>query len=378
MGIPGTCGANTRRQLLRLGLRACAASSVANLLPVRLNAQTGTRSLVCIYLAGGNDSNNLVVPMSQYPGYSSSRGNLAIQIADLLPASSVDGAELGFHPSTAGLRDLFNVGALAVAANIGELPARAAGTLDPDVAYIKNGFLTSRWAATFSGAYVGAFANGAVTGFLGPSGDPNALNFLGTNASNGRGAILGVANGNSPKLSTVFPSTAIGRQLLQVAKVLKSGVTNGIQNRMFFAVHGDYDTHQDQLNRQAQLLSQLSDAMRSFYAATVEIGVAHSVTTFTDSPFGRTMKSNQTGGSDHGWGSHQLIMGGSVFGAKVYGQFPRFQLGGSQDATGAGVWLPTISRSTYAAALATWNGSPRGAIYAALPDADLAALPFLA
>ncbi len=378
MEMPDKFGVRTRRELLDLGLRACAISSVASILPSQLDAQISSRVLVCIYLDGGNDGNNLIVPMSQYGSYSNSRGGLAIPAADLLPSRSVDGEDLGFHPASAGLRDLFDLGALAIVANVGSMRSPMANTLDPDVAYIKGGFFTSRWAATLSNAYTGAFANGAVTGFLGQSGHPNALNFLGTNASSSAKAITGIANSASIRIATPFPATSIGKQLLEVARVLKSGATDSTRNRLFFAVHGSYDTRQDQLNRQAQLLGQLSDAMSAFYAATVEIGLLHAVTTFTDSPFGRTLKSNNTGGSDRGWGSHQIVMGGSVFGRKIYGQFPVLQLGSPQDISGSGVWSPTTLRSSYAAALASWNGSSHGAIYQALPDADLAGIPFVA
>jgi uncharacterized protein (DUF1501 family) len=370
METPHKPGVRTRRQLLDLGLRTCALSSVASILPTQLPAQTNSRVLVCIYLAGGNDSHNLVVPMSQYSSYAVSRGSLAIAAGDLLPSRAVDDVDLGFHPATGGLRNLFDLAPLAVIANVGELRAPLANSLDPDVAYIKGGFFTSRWAATLSGAYSAGLANGAVAGFPGASGSSNGLTFLGANGASSKAAILKIADSASTKIQTQFPSTPIGQQLLQVVRVLKSGATNGVGNRMFFAVHGNYDTHHDQLNRQASLLGQLSDAMSAFYAATVEIGVAHSVTTFTDSPFGRTLKSNQTGGTDHGWSSHQLVMGGSVLGRKVYGQFPDLQVGSGKDVSGSGVWAPTILRSSYTAALATWNGASRGAVSAALPEQD--------
>ena len=65
----------------------------------------------------------------------------------------------------------------------------------------------------------------------------------------------------------------------------------------------------------------MSSALKAFYDATVELGVASQVTTFTASDFGRTYISNGEG-SDHGWGAHHLVLGGAVTGGRFYGQLP--------------------------------------------------------
>src|SRR5471030_317700 len=89
--------------------------------------------------------------------------------------------------------------------------------------------------------------------------------------------------------------------------------------------------------------------MNAFYSATVELGCADKVTTFTGSDFGRTYSSNGDG-SDHGWGSHHLIMGGAVKGGDIYGKMPDFSLNGPDD-TGRGRWIPTTSVDEYSAHL---------------------------
>ena len=174
----------------------------------------------------------------------------------------------------------------------------------------------------------------------------------------------------SPVITTPFPSpsTSISRQLLQVARLIKASIdpTAGInmKRQIFFCQIGGFDTHSSQIGGQTTLLSQVSAAMRAFYDATVELGVANNVTTFTLSDFGRTLQSSGAGaqaGSDHGWGNHHFIMGGSVLGGRFFGTYPTLALGGPNDtntpgSSARGRWIPTTSVEQYAATLATWYG----------------------
>ena len=82
-----------------------------------------------------------------------------------------------------------------------------------------------------------------------------------------------------------------------------------------------------------------------FYDATVEMGLPQSVTTFTASDFGRTYAINGDG-SDHGWGSHQFVMGGAVQGGDFYGTFPTLAVNGPDD-TGQGRWIPASAGGYY-------------------------------
>ena len=128
-------GSTTRRQFLRQA--ACAGvgygavtSAVLDLF--KLNAAAAPlstsdyRALVCVFLRGGNDANNVVVPMgSAYSMYAAPRGGLAVPTASLLPIAPINPDEraYGLHPALAGMQSLFDSGKLALLFNVGPLVA---------------------------------------------------------------------------------------------------------------------------------------------------------------------------------------------------------------------------------------------------------------
>ena len=183
-----------------------------------------------------------------------------------------------------------------------------------------------------------------------------------------------VAQGLSTvQLQTAFPAAnALGDQLNMVAQLIGARNSLGAKRQVFMVSLGGFDLH-DYLNtKHAPLLQQIDDALSAFYKATVELGVADKVTAFTASDFGRTLASNGDG-SDHGWGSHHLMVGGAVKGAAFYGTAPPISITDTmapddQWHVGQGRLLPSTSVDQYAATLAKWFGVADSEMGALLPN----------
>ncbi len=166
---------------------------------------------------------------------------------------------------------------------------------------------------------------------------------------------LSAALAGAPALTTPFATdNPLAMQLRMVARTINARQALGAKRQVFFVSIGGFDLHDFLVAQHPGLLTQVSGALKSFYDATVEMGVANQVTSFTASDFGRTLSSNGDG-SDHGWGSHHLVMGGAVQGGRYYGQLPDMTVNGAHD-VGQGRLLPTTSVDQLAATLASWMG----------------------
>jgi uncharacterized protein (DUF1501 family) len=396
------------------------------------------KALVCVFLFGGNDSNNMVVPLSSsgYASYQQIRSVLALPQTALLPINPPSpGSPFGFHPKFPELQSLFNQKHLAVLANVGTLVRpttrtqfrQGQATLPHNLfshsdqqAQMQTAALdgsgqtgwAGRTADKIQSIYGGnfptiislagtnIFCEGLVARAIQSSGSPTKLlsGFGSSAESQSRMSALqslltfdtGVsliqaassttsnalqdskaladAIAGAPALATVFPSTGLANQLKQVAQIISVRSALGLQRQIYFVSLGGFDTHSDQLNAQNGLYTQLSQAMNAFYQATVEIGAASQVTSFTLSDFSRTYQPDSTSGSDHAWGGHHLIMGGGVHGGDFFGTFPTLALGGPDDATNEGRWIPTTSLDQYAGTLANWFGVPTADLPTIFPN----------
>ena len=116
----------SRRGFIRIGAATVGTLALRpfGLLPA-MAATSGPdyRALVCVFLFGGNDSNNTVLPTddTNFSAYQSIRGSLALTTSELSPVTSVSGAPYGFHSKLAEVASLFSSKELAVVANTGPL-----------------------------------------------------------------------------------------------------------------------------------------------------------------------------------------------------------------------------------------------------------------
>lgn len=439
--------ANERRRFLvgagRIALGSAAAMATLGQLQMAHAATRPTekyKALVCVYLFGGNDSYNMLVPRtaSAYASYTAARPALAEPLANLLPitpGAGAGGIEWGLHPSMPELRTLFEGGRAALLGNVGPLvtPTTRADyqarrvPLPPELfshvdqqAYSMSmgsetaaragwgGRIADRLQAAGFGSALGlpisltlsganAWLAGSESGMyaLGSSG-PSRLDaslrtptdnrttarrdafnrlldaaqrdgsaFVREHGRTNRRAIdfsesvFAAVNG-APAISTPFPTDASGRvtrfgeTLRTVARTIAARGALGQRRQVFFVGIGGWDTHDGQPVSHPNLLAQVSQGLTAFYNATVELGVAQDVTTFTMTDFGRTLNNNGDG-TDHGWGGHSWIVGGDVVGRRIYGAMHDYALGSALD-VGRGRMIPTTAVEQLGSTMARWFG----------------------
>jgi uncharacterized protein (DUF1501 family) len=449
------------------------------------------KALVCIFLAGGNDSNNLIVPTltTEYNSYAAIRTPvLAIPQSSLLPISPLvsDGHGYGLHPCCTELQNLFGTGKLALLFNTGTLvyPMTRAqyqsGAVQRPPQLFSHADQVTQWqtsvpdqpaltgwggrcadllnavqpgapvslSVTLAGANTFEVGNAVSQYSVSTAGAVSLQNVSGArlqaltnilglpyqnlqaqayadvaNHSINTGALLNsaiqatadpVSTPASQFWTTPFPgsgsfqvvtptsgakfNSSLGPQLKMIARLIEAGSRPvagggfGMKRQIFFCQVGGYDLHSGQTDvpaggsvlhgAHANLFAELSQCMNAFQSAMEQIGRLHGdpafaqrVTAFTSSDFGRTFPSNGQG-SDHGWGSHHLIMGGAVHGQQTYGAFPTLAVNGPDD-TSTGRWIPTIACDQYFSTLAAWFGLNGSDLTTVFPNIGRFATPNL-
>ncbi|WP_086931747.1 DUF1501 domain-containing protein [Agarilytica rhodophyticola] len=410
------------------GAGAYASLSSLGMMNAFAQSNNDYKALVCLFLGGGNDGYNTIIPTdnSAYQQYSDARGPLAIPKGQVraIQGRASDGNSYGVHPSMREVQELYNNGDLCFIGNVGSLiepitrdnfisknkqlppflfshnnQTRFWQSLDIDVPRPRG------WAGKMADAMMAHNQDSPISMNISVAGQnlfqsgnrtqPYIMSRKGVGRMNlfnrdrrrdearipvfeemmsnsyqniyaneyaktaRRAEELSVSVGaalDEVQTFTTQPAqpSALTDTFSTIAKVIAARSTLKMSRQIFFVSLGGWDTHNDQLSRHSELLSNLSKGLKYFYDLTKELNVANKVTTFTAADFGRTLSSNGSG-SDHGWGNHQLVMGGAVRGRRIYGEMPELDFGGSLDA-GRGRLIPTTSIDQYAATLASWYG----------------------
>jgi len=404
----------TRREFLQLSGRGLGLLAFSRFAPAFLvnsagaagpAPETGRPILVLVQLAGGNDGLNTLVPFED-ANYYRLRPTLGIAKEKVLRLNDT----LGLHPSCAALAGLFHDGHLAVVQNVGypnpnrshfrstEIWETASGSSeflpdgwigrymdnacagqpvdahDPVGVHISNGvpqsFLSTHSHPTF-GLLPGAGNRReneenrrlleSLVGRPGPAENDNA-SFLKQTLMDSlvtEKKVQQVLGAYQPSAS--YPTNAFAASLRNVAALIAAG----LPTRVYFVSLSGFDTHSNQANQQANLLTQLSTGLAAFQQDLTAHRLDGQVTTMTFSEFGRRPSENESRGTDHGTAAPLFVMGSKVRGG-LHGTPPSLQIPVNQDLT-----FSTDFRSVYATMLDGWMACPSekvlGAKFATLP-----------
>lgn len=320
--------------------------------------------LIAIFQRGAADGVSLVVPFGDRNYY-----NFRPQIAIPQPAmGNQDGVIdlngfFGFHPSLAPFKPLYDAGHLAVVHAVGSpdttrshfdaqdymesaTPGNKSTTdgwlnrfmqvkREPKASPFRAVSFTSNMPRSLEGAApaiamtnisdfgVRAGSNTQVAkGFeeLYSSSFPDALEGTGKETFE---AVKMLKQANPQRYAAEnradYPKTPFGRSLQQIAQMIKANI--GVE--VAFTDVGGWDTHVNQGSSRGQLANRLQDLSASIAALYTDLGDRmRNIVILTMTEFGRTMKQNGSGGTDHGHASCMFVLGGSVKGGQVYGKWP--------------------------------------------------------
>ena len=402
----------TRRDFIRGGVAAFTVSVAApSFLGDIARAQGArSRSLVVVYLNGGNDALSTVVPYTD-PFYYSRRPGIAIPAAQVLQiGSDGSGRALGLHPRLTGLRDIFNDGRLAVIQRTGyENSSRSHfqgldiwGTADPR-ASSGMGWLgryldtvppdaLSGWSATRDlpralvsrEVSVPAIPDARAYSFNSPNSGAEAMNeraaatriashvpvdrphvaFVNGSARAALETLDRVASVANYTGSTAYPNNGLAQALRTVA----GSIVRGIGTRVYWVQTGGFDTHAGQGAQgggtYGNLMGTYGDAMRAFYEDLRNQGLLGDTLILQFSEFGRRIQENGSQGTDHGAAGVMMAMGGAVRGG-LYGTAASLDPAAGNptlENNGGDVRHETDFRSVYARVLDNWLGANSTAI----------------
>ncbi len=370
-----------------------------------LSAPTQTdHVLVLIQLNGGNDGLNMVIPLDQYDNLANARTNIIIGQDKILKLNGI--TKTGLHPAMTGLQSLYNEGKLQIIQSVGYPQPNFSHFRATDIWLTASGsgtVLNSGWMGRYLNEeytnfpigypntimpdplaiQIGSFVSPAMQGpsvnmgmaITDPTNFYNLINGIQDPAPNTRGgkeltyirqvsqqtqqygAVIKAAAAAVTKQTTYPTGNSLADQLKIVARL----IAGGLKTRVYMVNIGGFDTHSLQVNAgatetgtHANLLGKVSDAIRAFMDDLKYQNASKRVVGMTFSEFGRRIKSNSSGGTDHGAAAPLLIFGDSVQ-QGILGNSPTI---GSVITTNDNVPMQYDFRSVYASLLSQWFCSP--------------------
>jgi uncharacterized protein (DUF1501 family) len=402
----------TRRDFIRGGVAAFTVSFTAPAFLSDIARAQGvrSRSLVVVYLGGGNDSLNTVVPY-QDPFYYSRRPTIAVPAGQVLQiGSDTSGRSLGLHPRLTGLRSIFNEGRLAIIQRTGYQNSSRShfqgfdiwGTANPSAPatsgwlgrYLESvprdvlcGWCTTREvprALLSRDVSVPGIADARAYVFASPNNAVEALNeraaatriashvavdrphlaFVNATAAGVFDTLDRVASVATYNGTVEYPKTGFALALRTVA----GSIVRGTGTRVYWVQTGGYDTHASQGPQgggaYATLMGTFGDGLAAFYTDLRNQGLLSNTLVLQFSEFGRRISENGSGGTDHGAAAVMMAIGGAVRGG-IYGTAPSLNpdINNPTLENGAGdVRYETDFRAVYARVLDNWLGASSTAI----------------
>jgi len=309
--------------------------------------------IIVIFQRGAADGISMVVPFGD-PHYHSARPQISIPAE---AAIDLDGF-FGLHPSLASLKPIYDSGRLAIVHSVGS-PDSTRSHFDAQD-YMESGAPGNKGIVDgWMNRYLQSNPDSTSTSFRAIAFSPNmprSLMGLAPAIAMTRISDFGVRSGASsndfarafeamygrddsgketfeavnmlkkanpqqftPANGAVYPASSYGQALLQIAQLIKAGV--GLE--VAFADIGGWDTHANQGSDRGQLANRLREFGDGLAALYRDLGDRmRNVVVMTMTEFGRSIRQNGSGGTDHGHASSLFAFGGPVQGGKVYGKWP--------------------------------------------------------
>jgi hypothetical protein len=161
---------------------------------------------------------------------------------------------------------------------------------------------------------------------------------------------------NNKPMSHQFPKSSVGIQLQRASQLLASHKCRGSDRDVIYIESGRYDHHVNVNQNLKRELDHLNDGLAAFVNEIKAQDNWDNTVIVISSEFGRTLTPNSGGGTDHGWSGHGIMLGGSVKGGKIIGEYPDDLSSSNPLDTGRGRLIPTMPFDAPWNAVSQWLG----------------------